>query len=311
LKKHNDRSRNKFGMTHFCHAELVSASLILFFLISLFSCKSVPSLTVVKAPDLLENNKNFYISIPASTDPDLISYIIKNNVQNISDSDIKDIISRIDRAYAGLNADNKNPKIQLAIDSNIPVKYIPKILTKKNGWTVEEYTGPVSSVKYGLFSQQGITMAFPSDKLTIMGDNVTGMLSKYDEVHSIPAEDSVGITYESLDSLTYSWITESDSEIRFITNKPETFLLMLTGQKLTLQLNTVRGSFVIDPKNPNQYLLDFIFDFKNEKAAKAGKVMLAFTFGLADGSDNSLKPTEVKIEGIKINKKQLYDILSL
>ena len=154
-------------------------------------------------------------------------------------------------------------------------------------------------------------MAFPSDKLTIMGDNVTGMLSKYDEVHSIPAEDSVGLTYESLDSLTYSWITESDSEIRFITNKPETFLLMLTGQKLTLQLNTVRGSFVIDPKNPNQYLLDFIFDFKNEKAAKAGKVMLAFTFGLADGSDNSLKPTEVKIEGIKINKKQLYDILSL
>lgn len=285
---------------------------LLFTLIILFaSCKSVPSLTVVKAPDLLENNKNFYISIPASTDPDLISYIIKNNVQNISDSDIKDIISRIDRAYAGLNADNKNPKIQLAIDSNIPVKYIPKILTKKNGWTVEEYTGPVSSAKYGLFSQQGITMAFPSDKLTIMGDNVTGMLSKYDEVHSIPAEDSVGISYESLDSLTYSWITESDSEIRFITNKPETFLLMLTGQKLTLQLNTVRGSFFIDPKNPNQYLLDFIFDFKNEKAAKAGKVMLAFTFGLADGSDNSLKPTEVKIEGIKINKKQLYDILSL
>ena len=68
--------------------------------------------------------------------------------------------------------------------------------------------------------------------------------------------------------------------------------------------------FVIQ-KNDNQYILDFIFDFKNVKAAKAGKIMLGFAFGLADGDDNSLKETEVKIDGIKLSKKQLYDILSL
>ncbi len=311
MKKHNDRSRNKFGMTHFCHAELVSASLILFFLISLFSCKSLPNLTVVKAPDLLNNKKNFYISIPSAADPELIKFIIKSNIENISDSDVDEIVSRIDRAYAGLNADNKNPRLQLAIDSNIPVKYIPKILTKKNGWEVKEFTGPTSGSKYGIFSQNEIVMAFPSDKLTLLGEDVEGMVTQYDEVHSILAEDSVGMTFENIDKLTYSWITESSSEIRFITNKPETFLLMLTGQKLTLQLNTVRGSFVCDPKNDNQYILDFIFEFKNEKAAKAGKVMLSFAFGLADGDDNSLKTTEVKIDGIKLSKKQLYDILSL
>ena len=311
MKKHNNRSRNKFGMTHFCHAELVSASLILFFLISLFSCKSLPNLTVVKAPDLLNNKKNFYISIPSAADPELIKFIIKSNIENISDSDVDEIVSRIDRAYAGLNADNKNPRLQLAIDSNIPVKYIPKILTKKNGWEVKEFTGPTSASKYGIFSHNEIVMAFPSDKLTLLGEDVEGMVTQYDEVHSIPAEDSVGMTFENIDKLTYSWITESSSEIRFITNKPETFLLMLTGQKLTLQLNTVRGSFVCDPKNDNQYILDFIFEFKNEKAAKAGKVMLGFAFGLADGDDNSLKATEVKIEGIKLSKKQLYDILSL
>ena len=284
---------------------------ILFLLISLFSCKSVPTGTVVKAQDLLEKNKNFYISIPAAADPDLIKFVIKNNIDDISDSDVDEIVSRIDRAYAGLNADNKNPKLQLAIDSDIPVKYIPKLLTKKNGWEVTDFTGPASQVKYGLYTQKGITLAFPSDKLVIMGDNVEGMLGKYDEIHSIPADESIGETFQALDELTYSHITESDSEIRFITNNPETFLLMLTGQKLTLQLNTVRGSFICDPKNDNQYILDFIFDFKNEKAAKAGKVMLGFVFGLTDGSDNSLKPTETKITGIKINKKQLYDILSL
>jgi len=277
----------------------------------ILSCKTIPAGTVVKAPDLLEANKNFYISIPASADPQLINYLIKNNVENISESDVEEIVSRIDRAYAGLNADNKNPRIQLAIDSNIPVKYIPKLLTKKNGWDIQNFEGPTSKASYGIFSQEAITLAFPSDKLTLMGDNVEGMLTRYDEIHAIPAENSIGLTFEQLDDQTYNYITESSSEIRFITNKPETFLLMLTGQKLTLQLNSVRGSFVPDPTNDNQYLLDFIFDFKNLKAAKAGKVMLGFVFGLADGKDNSLKETEIKIEEIKINKKQLYDILSL
>ena len=286
----------------------------LFFIIILLlfaACKTVPSGTVVKAPDLLNKNKNFYISIPTAADPQLVEYVIKNNIPDISESDVKEIVSRVDRAYAGLNADNKDPKIQLAIDSDIPVKYIPKILNKKNGWEVSDYTGSASGTKYGVFSQQDITLAFPSDKIALMGEDVEGMLAKYDEIHSIPAEDSIGLTYEDLDQLTYSHITESDSEIRFITNKPETFLLMLTGQKLTLQLNTVRGSFICDPKNDNQYILDFIFDFKNEKAAKAGKIMLGFAFGLADGDDKALKATELKIEGIKISKKQLYDILSL
>ena len=287
-------------------------SLFLIIILLLFAaCKTVPSGTVVKAPDLLNKNKNFYISIPTAADPQLIEYVIKSNIPDISESDVKEIVSRVDRAYAGLNADNKDPKIQLAIDSDIPVKYIPKILNKKNGWEVKDYTGSASGAKYGVFSQEDITLAFPSDKIALMGEDVEGMLAKYDEIHSIPAEDSIGLTYEDLDQLTYSHITESDSEIRFITNKPETFLLMLTGQKLTLQLNTVRGSFICDPKNDNQYILDFIFDFKNEKAAKAGKIMLGFAFGLADGDDKALKATELKIEGIKISKKQLYDILSL
>ena len=289
----------------------LSKGLLIAFVLLMASCKTVPTGTVVKAPDLLNKNKNFYISIPTAADPQLVEYVIKSNIPDISEGDLKEILSRVDRAYAGLNADNRDPKIQLAIDSNIPVKYLPKILNKKNGWEVSEFTGPDSQAKYGVFKQNDLTLAFPSDKISLMGEDVEGMLAKYDHIHNIPVEESVGVTYEELDALTYSQITESDSEIRFITNKPETFLLMLTGQKLTLQLNTVRGSFVCDPKNDKQYILDFIFDFKNVKAAKAGKIMLGFAFGLADGDDNSLKETEVKIEGIKLSKKQLYDILSL
>ena len=289
----------------------LSKGLLLVIILVITACKSVPSGTIVKAPELLENNKNFYISIPTNVDPQLVEYLIKSNVEGISDSDVKELTGRINRAYAGLNADNKNSRLQLAIDSNIPVKYIPKLLTKKNGWTVTQFTGPASSEKYGLFMQNNITLAFPSDKLALLGENVEGMLTRYDEIHSIPADDSVGKNYALLDNQTYEHITESSSEIRFITNKPETFLLMLTGQKLTLQLDTVRGSFICDPDNENQYILDFIFEFKNKTVAKAGKVMLGFVFGLADGEDNDLKENEVKITGIKIKKQQLYDILSL
>ena len=126
----------------------LSKGLLIAFVLLIVSCKSVPTGTVVKAPDLLNNSKNFYISIPSAADPELIKFLIKNNIQNISDSDVDEIVSRIDRAYAGLNADNKNPRLQLAIDSNIPVKYIPKILNKKNGWEVSEFIYPLRFINY-------------------------------------------------------------------------------------------------------------------------------------------------------------------
>ena len=173
----------------------LSKGLLIAFVLLMASCKTVPTGTVVKAPDLLNKNKNFYISIPTVADPQLVEYVIKSNIPDISEGDLKEILSRVDRAYAGLNADNKDPKIQLAIDSNIPVKYLPKILNKKNGWEISEFTGPDSQTKYGVFKQNDLTLAFPSDKISLMGEDVEGMLAKYDHIHNIPAEESVGVTY--------------------------------------------------------------------------------------------------------------------
>ena len=61
--------------------KLNSASLIAIFLLFVTACKTVPSGTIVKAPELLNKNKNFYISIPTDVDPDLVSYVIKNNIK--------------------------------------------------------------------------------------------------------------------------------------------------------------------------------------------------------------------------------------
>ena len=114
LKKH---SRSLWSLS-------LSKGILLVIILLITACKSVPSGTIVKAHELLDKNKNFFISIPTSVDPELVKYLIKSNVQGISDSDVDELTSRINRAYAGLNADNKDSRLQLAVDSNIPVKYI-------------------------------------------------------------------------------------------------------------------------------------------------------------------------------------------
>ena len=58
----------------------LSKGLLMAFVLLMASCKTVPTGTVVKAPDLLNKNKNFYISIPTAADPQLVEYVIKSNM---------------------------------------------------------------------------------------------------------------------------------------------------------------------------------------------------------------------------------------
>ena len=74
----------------------LSKGLLIALTILMASCKTVPTGTVVKAPDLLNKNKNFYISIPTAVDPQLVEYVIKSNIPDISESDLKEILSRVD-----------------------------------------------------------------------------------------------------------------------------------------------------------------------------------------------------------------------
>ena len=271
----------------------------------------MPNGTKVKAVDLLDNNNNFYISIPNAVDPELIKYVIKNNVKDISAKDVAELSDRINRAYIGLDTDKKNPQIQLAVDSEIPLKLIPKILNKNSGWESVTYTPENSINKYKIYSQNAITMAFPAKHIACFGRNVKKMITKYDSIFTIPEEESFGVSYSELDDSVLEYLTRSDSEINFIAKAPDKFLLMLTGQKLNLQLNYVKGSFVVDPKNSDQYILDFYFGFKNSKYLKAGKTLLTLAFGLTDSKSDSENPNELYVSGIKISKKQLYDILSI
>ena len=299
LKKHNFTKNIVFSLSAF----LITVALF-------WSCKTLPSGTKVKPLDLLQKNCDFYMAVPSKCDGQLIKRIIQNNVNNISDGNAQMISERVNTVYLGINRHYKEMDLFASIDSEVPVKMVPKLLSKKNGWDVSEYTAPATQTKYNIYTNGELNLTFPSGDITCIGRDVSPMLEKYDAIHAIPEEEGyLEGNYSELDSSLYEWLQGASDEIRFFTGKPQAFLYTLVGANLDLKLISVQGTFTIDEKFPEQYILNLDFNFKNEKFLKAGKVLLAMTFGLTNSQVQTLSATELYISGIKIDKEQLYNLL--
>ncbi|MCR4734731.1 MAG: hypothetical protein K5829_07010 [Treponema sp.] len=283
---------------------------LLFITIIFWSCKTLPSGTKVRPLDLLEKDCGFYMAVPSNCDGQLIKRIIQNNVDNITENNSQMISERINTVYLGLDRHYKELKLYAAIDSTVPTKIVPKLLSKKNGWNTSEFIPNDSLSKYNVYTNGQLSMAFPSPEITCIGPDVKEMLTKYDKIHSIPEEEGyLEGNYSELDSSLYDWLDGASEEIRFFTGKPQAFLYILIGASLDLKLNSVKGTFVIDEKFPEQYILNLDFNFKSEKYLKAGKVLLGMTFGLTNSQVQVKSKNELIISGIKINKEQLYTLL--
>ena len=272
-------------------------------------CKSAPAGRPVDALELIDSQSSFYIAVPRAADSVLIERIITGFYPEASAADAKMIADRVNKVYCGLNRSKNETEIQASIDGIIPVKYLPKVLSEKNGWVVSNYTPEGSAATYKLYSNQ-IEMSFPSEKLACAGRDIEGMLSKYDSLSKLPAEDTTEL-YSDLDSELTSYLKGADKEIRFFANKPQSFLTILTGAQLDLKLIDVKGSFKTDAKHENQYLLDLDFRFKNGTFLKAGKVLLTLAFGLTNSQEELIGDSELILHDIRIDKKQLYQLLSL
>jgi hypothetical protein len=153
-------------------------------------------------------------------------------------------------------------------------------------------------------------MSFPSENLACVGRDLEGMLTKYDTLSKLPAEDTTEL-YSDLDSELTSYLKGAASEIRFFANKPQSFLTILTGASLDLRLIDVKGSFKTDPKHANQYFLDLDFRFKNGTYLKAGKTLLVLAFGLTNSQEEIIGDSELIIHDIRLDKEQLYKLFSL
>lgn len=277
------------------------------------SCKSVSVARNVNAVELLDDKSAFYIAIPSSADSKLIERIIKNNVPAVSDSNAKFICEKISKVYCGINRSKNNTEFQCVVDGNIPVNMMPKILSKKNGWTNSIFIPQNSVNQYKIFNiskdSLNLDIAFPSQNTVCIGRDVKNMIDRYDFLHNLPAENSVLDT--QIEKSLAEYLLGAEDEIRFFANKPQSFLTVLLGVKLDLKLNEVKGAFMQDSKHENQYLLNLHFNFKNEKYLKAGRTLLTLAFGLTNSNSVVTGTNILEINGIKIDKNQLYRLLVL
>ena len=297
LKKHNLRFRNKFGMT----------SILLVLLLA--GCKSAPAGRPVDALELIDSQSSFYIAVPKAADNVLIERIVTGFYEGASDSDAKMIADHVTKVYCGLNRSKQATEVQASIEGSIPTKLIPKVVNEKKGWIITDYTPAGSTAKYKMYSGP-VEMSFPSPKIACAGRNLEGMLTKYDSLAALPAEDTTAL-YSDLDEELTSYLKGAETEIRFYANKPQSFLTILTGAQLDLKLIDVKGNFKTDPKHDNQYLLDLDFRFKNGTFLKAGRVLLVLAFGLTNSQEEIIGDSELLIHDIRIDKQQLYKLLSL
>ena len=286
--------------------------LIIFSLsIVLFSCKTIPQTNKIQALDLLDNQSGFYIAVPKNADIVLLKRVLQNNADQLSEKDIDTILERIDRVYLGLNRSRKNTSVQLAIDGNIPSQFIPKILNKKRGWESSAFTPESSNRSYQIYRNQDLALSFPSSSIACSGRDLEKMLSTYDSYLNVTEAVDRLTSDSSLENDAYDYLLNAADEIRFFANKPQSFLTILTGTSLDLKLLDVYGSFRTDPDFENQYLLNFKFDFKNEKYLKAGKVLLKLAFGLTNSEMENPSSNELIIKNIHISKEQVYKIFVL
>ena len=283
--------------------------LTVLFVLLLAGCKSAPAGRPVDALELIDDQSSFYIAVPKAADNVLIERIITGFYEGASEADAKMIADRVNKVYCGLNRSRQGTEVQASIDGNVPSKLLPKVLNEKKGWVLSEFTPKDSTSKYKIYSGP-IEMTFPSDKIGCAGRNLEGMLTKYDSLAALPAEDTTAL-YSDLDPELTSYLKGAENEIRFFANKPQSFLTILTGAQLDLKLIDVKGSFRTDPKHQNQYLLNLDFRFKNGTFLKAGKTLLVLAFGLTNSQEEIIGDSELLIHDIRIDKQQLYKLLSL
>lgn len=301
MKKHNLLNR-KF---------LLKELPVLFCLISLLSCKTVPFGKSVTAVDLLDNNSDFYISIPKNADEVLLKQLLINNLSGLSEKNLEKITNRINKVYIGVSKNQRDTSFQLGIDANIPKQLIPNLLSSKNGWNKREYISKTNkNIKYSVYNNKSMDVTFPNSNIACMGRNVDSMLDNYEKNISLAglfeAPDA-----EMLNNTAKNYLSEDNSEVRFFSSNPQSFIQMITGIKMDLKILEVFGSFKEDSENKDLYVFKINFGFSNEKYLKASKALLKLAFGITNSDLNILENNTLSVVNFRISKEQISKLFVL
>lgn len=278
-------------------------------------CKSTPFIeNEVNPLDLLDSRSAFYIRIPKDVDSALVARMLQNNLQGISENDAQKIAGRIDTVYLGLKKSRKSVEFQISSLCSFPKIAVSAAFSKKNGWFSDKLVlenAEKKEISYTVYSNSGILVAFPSENIALIGNNVPSMVERYHNIsQKIEFSDDLLLGEDIKNWLSYEDGVR-DGQIRFYASKPQSFLTTLIGANLNFKLVYAKGFLENDLNNENQYLAELEFEFRDTRVVGAAQAMLEVAFGLTDSNVKKTSDTHLVVSGIEINKNQLYKILVL
>lgn len=264
---------------------------------------------------LLDNNSSIYIAIPNGVDPQLLTYMLRNTVEGLSESDMQTVSQRIKTIYTGINRTKKGVDYQIAISTNIPSLAFVKSVKKTKGWTKDTISFeniknqdtviPTEKRSYDVYNVNNINLSMPDSNILCMGRDIPNMLECY---HAF----AHGINYSKvLEKDIFNWLSNANEEqkIKFYAKKPQQFLSVLIGTDIPIRLVQMQGQLYPDKTCDTQYIVDIDMTFQNERSLKQGKALIAIALGLTDSEYELLSDTRLLIKGIKIDKSQVYKVL--
>lgn len=273
--------------------------------VEIFSaCKTLMPLVGVHPLDLLSNDSHFYVKLPKASDSELLIHLLQNALPILDEAGAKFIASRINTLYAGISRNRRGSVLEASVFGTIPKNTVQSLMQKKTDWKQQNIKlAPDRSYDMYASPSAGIQLAIASHTIACIAENVEPMIKEFDE-HAF-----LGKTTHALDEVIYNWMSDTGNDIRFYAPNPMSFLTVLTGTNLNLQLNYVKGSIV--KADASEYNVSLDFDFNNTKVVRAGIALLSLAFGLTNSQVVQTSASGISISNIKIGKETLMKIFSL
>ena len=295
-------------------------SVFLILSIFIFSCKSAPkdSSIPVNAIDTLDDKGALYIHIPKNNNEKLLSSFVQQLYQNLSKETSDLIVSNLDNVYASFGGIKNKSRFQVAADGKIP-KATTSLL-KKNGFKENSYTATSLINKSTIFTyldDSKLQLATIENDKLIISNSINQMLDTYNiqkEILNTPNleidERVVNTSWKESD--LYNWIDNKDSSINFYIVRPQAFLTNLIGSAISTKLFKLvyaKGKF--NKLDDSYYGLDLELEFINPSFVKPAVSILILTLGLTDSEVVNTSSTHVVVKGVRINSKQLINMLGI
>lgn len=280
-------------------------SCTLFFLFSLFSCKSPQIFESVDILNLIDSSAPLIVYIPATENKEVVEYFLKDFAQ-LSEKNIQTVSSRT--SNIAISSDFSG-NYQIAAEGSYPKLGINLALTEKKGWTSKRAESTDFPFVIYSSSKNKIELSSPDSSTVLLSQKVEPMLQNYENAQSV-LQNSTLEKQEQLNVKVYEYLTDSStSEIRFYAQNSSVFFNKVVGKVLNLGIKDVYGSLANSTKAKQKFALTLNLELSNEAVTKAAvKLLKVALFPIPAKIVQTGKDT-IKITDISLSYSQLLNFI--